>query len=161
MSVLSKFLGNILSPNNWAVFSQLQLSNGVDNGSVMDSVKVTLTSAQIKALNSTPQTLIPAQGAGTFIEVLSVNARLNFGSAQYTGANAVELRYTNGSGAKVSGDLASAWLDAAASALVHAIPAAVTPVANAPVVASVPTANPAVGDSTVTLEIFFRVVTLP
>lgn len=161
MSTISKFLGNILSPNNWSVFSRVHLADGVGNGSSLHQTRITLTAAQIKALHTTPITLIPAQGAGIYISVVEVMGYLNYGTAQMTGSNAIELRYTDGSGSKVTGDIASAFLDGSASAAVKAVGAAVTPLANAPVVAAVPTANPAAGDSTLTLEIFWRFVTLP
>lgn len=160
MSVINKFLGNLLLPNNTAVLSSLQLANGVDNGAVIDSVKVTLTSAQILALNTTPVTLIAAQGANTYIEVLACVAYLKFNSIAYTGTNAANITYTNGAGAAATGTLASAFLDSSSSAAAKVIPVAVTPVANAPVVISVGTANPAAGNSTITLDLFYRVVTL-
>lgn len=160
MSVINKFLGNILQPNATAVFGQLQLANGVDNGAVMDSVKVTLTSAQILALNTTPVTLIPAQGANTYIEVLAVVAKLDFNSVAYTGANAASLTYTNAGGAAATGTIASSFLDSASSAATKLVPVAVTPVANAPIVISVATANPAAGNSTITFDLFYRVVTI-
>ncbi|HVB24111.1 MAG TPA: hypothetical protein VNG51_19390 [Ktedonobacteraceae bacterium] len=160
MSVISKFLGNIVQPNNTATFSQLQLANGADNGAVIKSVKVTLTSAQILALNTTPITLIAAQGANTYIEVLAATAKLDFGTVAYTGANAANITYTNGAGAAATGTLSSSFLDSSSSAAAKVVPAAVTPVVNSPVVISVGTANPAAGDSTITLDLFYRVVTL-
>lgn len=123
--------------------------------------RVTLTAAQVKALNTTPITLVAAPGAGMYVSVIEVLATLNYGTTQFTGANNVELRYTNGSGAKVTGDLASSWLNGSATAAVKAIAAAVTPVANAAVVAAVPVANPGAGDSTVSVDIYYRVVKLP
>lgn len=119
---------------------------------------VTLTAAQVKALNSTPQTLIAAPGAGKCISIDEIVARVNFASIAFTGANAVELRYTDGSGAKVTGDAAAAWLNSSSSTPVKVIGAAVTPVENAAVVAAVPTANPGAGDSTVTFDIIYRTV---
>lgn len=121
--------------------------------------RITLTAAQIKLLNSTPITLISAPPTGKVISVDEIVGKLNFVSAQYTGSNAIEFRYTDGSGSKVTGDAASAWLDGAATAYVKTIAAAVTPV-NAAVVAAIPSANPAVGDSTVTFDILYRIVTL-
>jgi hypothetical protein len=44
---------------------------------------VTLTSAQIKALSSSPIVTVPAPGAGNLINVLGVAARLNFGTHAY------------------------------------------------------------------------------
>jgi len=121
---------------------------------------VTLTSAQVKALNTTPVTLVPAAGLNTLIIVEHITARVNFITPAYTGANALEFRYTNGSGVKVTVDLPAAFITSAASAYYHA-PAtgtALVPVANAPIVVSVPTADPATGNSTMTFKIVYRVV---
>jgi hypothetical protein len=133
---------------------------GMDN--MLKRTKVTLTSAQILALNTTPITLIPAPGAGKYISVDEIMGQMTFNSVQYTGANALEIRYTDGSGVKATGDFASAWLDLGSTRTDKVIGAAVAvAVANAPIVASVPTANPAAGNSTVTFDIIYRVLALP
>lgn len=123
--------------------------------------KVTLTAAQVKSLFTGAITLIPAPGAGKYISVDEVIAKVaSTGATQYTGANAVEIRYTDASGAKVTGDLAAAWLNSATDRADKAVGVAVTAVANAPIVAAVPTANPGAGTGIVTLDILYRVVTL-
>lgn len=129
-------------------------------GTVQSRV-VTLTSAQILALFSTPITLIPAPGANKYISIDEILAKNTFNSVAYTGANALEVRYTDGSGQKLTGDLASAFIDAAATRVDKAVGAATAvAVANAAVVAAVPTANPAAGNGTITLDILYRVVTI-
>lgn len=167
MTAIQPYMGQINKPGATAVIyggSHVATDGTVtatyDAGSAQHA-KVTLTSAQILALNTTPIQLVAAPGAGYYISVVEVMALLNYGTTQYTGANNVEIRYTNGSGAKVTGDLASSWLDSSATTAVKAVAAAVTPVANAKIVASVPTANPAAGDSTVTIDIAYRIVKLP
>jgi hypothetical protein len=45
---------------------------------------VTLTSAQLKALNTTPVQIIPAPGAGKVIALLGGFAQYNFGTVAYT-----------------------------------------------------------------------------
>lgn len=54
-------------------------------GSGVQTVKVSLTSADILALNSTPYTLVAAQGAGTMINVLKVWYLYRFVTTAYTG----------------------------------------------------------------------------
>lgn len=123
--------------------------------------RVTLTSAQILALHGTPITLLPSPGTGYYHDVDSIMCLVKFNTTQYTGTNAVEFRYTDGSGVKVTGDAAAAWLNNASTRVDKVIGAAVAvAVANAPVVAVVPTANPAAGDSTVTFDIAYRTVGL-
>lgn len=128
---------------------------------IAQRLKVTLTSAQLLALNTTAITLIPAPGTGKYISVDEVMAKNDFNSIAYTGANALEIRYTDGSGVKVTGDLASAFIDSASSRLDKAVGVAVAVgVANAPIVAFVPVANPGAGNGTITLDILYRVVSL-
>lgn len=126
---------------------------------VAERKTITLTSAQILALNTTPVALIAAPGVGKSISVDEVVFKAPAsGATAYTGANAVELRYTNGSGAKVTGDIAAAALNSTSGRVDKAVAAAVTMVANAAVVAVVPTANPGAGNGTVTIDIIYRVV---
>tara|TARA_R110000868_G_scaffold49203_2_gene158765 strand:+ start:1569 stop:2102 length:534 start_codon:yes stop_codon:yes gene_type:complete len=51
----------------------------------LKSFKVTLTSAEILALGSTPINLIAAPDAGYCIDIVSVAARLNYGTVDYVG----------------------------------------------------------------------------
>ena len=121
--------------------------------------RITLTSAQILALN-TPITIIPAFLTSVII-VEGITARLNFNTTAYTGANALEFRYTGATGAKVTADMASTFINSAATAYDHVagVTTELTPVINAPIVAVVPTANPATGNSTMDLFIRYRVIT--
>jgi hypothetical protein len=143
-----KFLGRLTSNNNIADY-------------LVQHAKGVLSNAQLLALHTTPVALVPAAGAGTYISVDEIVLTLNYGTIAFTGNNNMEFRYTDGSGAKVTGDAAYAWAQGTANAGVKAIAAAVTPVANAAVVAVVPTANWAAGDSTISYSIKYRVCTLP
>ena len=136
-------------------------TNGIIPANVQQIAEGTLTSAQILALNTTPVQLIPAPGAGKYISVDEIVLTLNFGTTQYTGTNAMNFTYTNGSGNALTGTAANSWINSAATAALKVIGVAVTPTANAALVASVGTANPAAGDSTISYSIIYRVVTLP
>lgn len=123
---------------------------------------ISLSSAQIKALSTTPVSLVTAKGAGTVVIVDEIVLKNTYGTATYTGGNALEFRYTNASGAKVSADIASTFINLVATgyASVKGVVTALTPVANAPIVVRVPTADPAVGDGVITGFIRYHVVTL-
>lgn len=121
-------------------------------------LKISLTSAQILALHTTPITLIPAV-AGKAIVVDSYVFTMNFFTSAYTGSNAVEYRYTNGSGTKVANDTPSTVLDISSGSQQYSntgVAAILTQ--NAPVVAVVPTANPAAGAGNATIAISYRLV---
>lgn len=119
---------------------------------------VTIPTASVLALNTTPYTLLPAPAAGSRNVVESIEAKLAYVSATYTGANALEIRYTNGSGVKATGDIPSTFIDTSSgTGYYHVVGAAGVPVAAAAIVAYVPTANPAVGDSAIVLTIRYHV----
>lgn len=112
------------------------------------TTKVLIPTADVLQLNTTPYELLAAPGAGLYREIHEIRAFLSYNSVAYTGANNVEFRYTDGAGAKVSDDLPVANLNAAADQMVRLAGASpVLMVANAPLVASVPTADPGAGDS--------------
>lgn len=127
---------------------------------VIQRAQVSLTTAQILALFTTPVSLIPAPGVGKAISIEQVTAKvLSTGKTAFAGANAVEVRYTNGAGTKLTAsDLAAAWLNNATDRADKVVGAAHTLTANAPVVAVVPTANPTTGTGTVTFDVLYRVV---
>lgn len=128
---------------------------------IAQRLRVSLTAAQMKSLFTAPITIIGAPGAGRYISVDEIVAKVySTGQTAYTGANAVEVRYTDASGAKVTGDLASAWLNNATDRADKAIAAAVTAVPNAPIVVAVPTANPGAGTGGVVMDILYRVLTV-
>lgn len=134
---------------------------GTDEAIKVIRVKVTLTAAQVKALFTTPITLITAPGAGIAIVVNRITFTSTYVSATYTGANALEFRYTDASGAKVTADIPAATLNFSSGTKFSTVAGVTTeliPVANAALVVRVPTANPAAGDSPVSLTIDYSLV---
>lgn len=141
--------------------------------SFLVSTTVTLTSAQILALHTTPIVLVANPGPRSFVFVEGIAGRLTYGGTAYTGANNLEFRYTNGSGIKVCADMsATLFLNAAANTYSYSpwqvdfnrnVDSNFTPVGgdtgnNGQVVVSVPTANPATGNSTIVLTTFYRII---
>lgn len=129
---------------------------------VVQTTSVTVATGSVLTLNATPVTLVAAPGAGKIVLIEEITCKLVFNSVAYTGSNALEFRYANGSGAKVTADLSSAFLDSASGtnyATVKGVVTALTPVANAAVVVFVPTADPGAGNSPLVFKIKYRVVT--
>lgn len=129
---------------------------------VARTTSVTVVTGSVLTLNTTPVELVAAPGAGKVILIEEITGKLVFNSVAYTGSNALEFRYTNGSGAKVTADLSSAFLNSASGtnyATVKSVVTAVTPVANAPVVVFVPSANPGAGNSPLVFKVKYRIVT--
>ena len=81
---------------NWVVSGQTS-SYGVStsnlNPNTIQFVSVPLTAAQINTIYTTPISVIPAQGAGTLIEVQSCVLDLKYGSAAFTSGGTVTIGY--------------------------------------------------------------------
>lgn len=124
---------------------------------------VTLTSAQILALFTTPITVVPAPAAGSYLAFEGMLLKYAAGATAYTltGATNFEVRFTNASGALVNVVLAVAGvLDQATNQirLVKSIATNVTPVAAAVLVIGIGGADPTLGNGTVTVEVLYSVI---
>lgn len=148
-------LSNIFTADNAALSA---------TASVYRIDKAILTPTQVKALFTTPQTLVAAKGSGTIINVHRITFASTFLTTAYAGANNLEFRYTGAAGAKVTADIAAAVLNFASGTqynLVAGVTSALVQVANAPIVVCVPTADPTAGLSTVTFYIEYSVLVAP
>ena len=131
-------------------------------GDQRKSVDVTITAAQMLALNATPQSLVPAPGAGYALVFDGAVVFLDYNSAAYAGIAAGEdlsIKYTDGSGLEVGALEATGLLDATADALRYVPPKAVagfTPVANAALVLHMLTGEVTTGDSPLKLRVYYR-----
>ena len=86
-------------------------------------VFVRLTSAQVKALRATPQTIAPAPGAGMIAEFVHARLALDYGGTNVFTETADNLafKYTDGSGAQVSQDIeTTGFLDQSADTVTFA-----------------------------------------
>ncbi len=144
--------------------------NDLINASLYFAVRqVTLTSAQILTLHTTPVTLIPALGntssataPNTIIIVEGITAKIYAGANAYTGANNLEFRYTNASGIKVTADIANTFINSASNAYAHVagIITTFTPVSYSPIIVCVPTADPGAGNGNIVVSVKYRVISL-
>lgn len=125
-------------------------------------VKVTLTNAQMLALNATPVSVLAAPPAG-FVHIIDrIYATKIAGTAYTIGSNAgIDFKYTNGSGAIVVTALpTTGFLDSTSATQSLADGAAtVLPVAAAAIVAQSKTAEvTGTGAPGISLRIYFRTV---
>jgi hypothetical protein len=149
--------------------STVTASTSVILGSVVElkATQVTITSAELLALNATPKTLIAAPGASLAILPLHIVAYKAAGTA-YGGIAAGEdiaIKYTNGSGAECAPQIeTTGFLDqttaqtrfVAGNAV--SVTTNITPVANAAVVAHLLSGEITTGDSDLILRITYAVL---
>lgn len=127
--------------------------------------RVTLTPTQVKALFTTPITLVPQPGPLTVVIVDSITCRLTYAGTAYAANHNLEFHYTDGSGTQVTDSIPASFLTSTSSAYYHA-PAVTTsfaPIAgnsanNGRIVAFVNTANPTLGNSPITIVVKYRLV---
>ena len=125
---------------------------------------VTVTAAQVKALNATPKEIIAAPGAGKALILEDAELFLDYGSAAYAGIASnedLQLRYTNGSGQLIATVEATGFLDLTADAYRFVRPTGeITPPANAAIVLCMSTGEVITGDSPIKVRPRYRTVTL-
>lgn len=129
---------------------------------------VTITSAQLLALNATPQELVPAPGAGFALVFEGLLIQKPSGTA-YAGIAAGEdlsVKYTNGSGAEVGQCETTGFLDQTTEQLRYVRPhgaasgfdSSITPVANAALVLHLLVGEITTGDSDLNCVVLYQVV---
>lgn len=135
---------------------------------VAATATVTLTAAQITALYDTPVQLIAAPGAGKLVVIDKIVWDIAYGTTQYTAGGAIAAQYGNsahGVGDAASSSIAAATLNAVAanevlSASSTQIVSVKTNCINAAVYLSNATADFATGDSTATLYVYYKILTI-
>ena len=130
------------------------------NSILKQTTTVNLSAAQIIAMGTTPVEIVAAPGAGKCTIVDNITVKMVTTATAFTGGGAVEFRYTDASGAKVTADVAAAVVTAGAGTSftnVRGIEASLTCVANAAIVVRNPTAAFAAGTGTAVITIDYHV----
>jgi len=145
------------SANEWVVIPQAQLS--------VRNVVLTLTSGDILALNTTPITIVPAI-PNCIVEPLSFFWRINFNTTAYdtTGISKIDLMYDLSSAAVVYFEDTNIGCLGSAITASYVFPRfantdAKKVAANKPLVLTAD-ADPTLGDSSVTVEVLYKITTL-
>lgn len=131
---------------------------------------VTITTAQMLALNGSPIQIVPAPGAGLLIVPTMMIATLVFNAAAYsTNAAGASLKYgTAGAGTSTGFTLSQAFLQSASgtntqivnqSSAATYLPASTD--LNVPLTLIAATSDPTTGDSAMNVRVYYRVIAVP
>lgn len=147
-----------------ATHQLMQSENGTSWGPVGRlTAVVTLTSAQVLALNTTPITLVAAPGTGNAVIFDGATAKLVFNSTAYTDSSGVlTIAYTNSSGVAVGPTIPASFVTTSSGTAYAYVPPVATelaPAVNAPLVIYCTSANPTAGNSTIQVTIQYHVLT--
>lgn len=126
------------------------------------SAEVSITSAQVLALATTPITLVAAPGAGKVLQFLGATLILDYGTATYTeSSDNLTINYTDESGLTVSEVIeCTGFIDATTDKMITAVPVKdIILVANAALVLSNENDNFAVGDGVLRVKTLYAVHT--
>jgi hypothetical protein len=140
---------------NWNILSAGAIS--VPNS--IQTLKVSLTSANILALNGTPFTLIAAQGAGTLTSVLKVWYKYNFVTTAYTGGGFINVKTLAGLFITSNLSILDSTEDTIGVPVTGVSTVSNYGFENSPIVLT-STVNQTLGDSTLDVYLTYEVITL-
>lgn len=150
-----------LIANSDGDIKQASLEGLRDNfGSSIQSASLVIASVDVLQLNTTPQTIVAAQGAGKAIEVISASVKVDFNTTAYSTYNAVELICNGADVAQYSNDVLGATLTRTALINKPAYPTDVQTVliANADLKIQAQGGDPTTGDSDIEVFVLYRVI---
>jgi hypothetical protein len=134
--------------------------HGTWESPIVRQASLTITTAQVLALNSTPLTIAAAPGAGFAIDVLSASMKMTYNSIAYTtniqlelfttGATAPQVFWASSLGLSSSAITRSQNTSGSANQLIE----------NAALTVTVATGDPTAGDSDITVYVSYRIITL-
>lgn len=136
-------------------------------GNQLQAADVTVSSAELLALNATPKTIIPAPAAGTALIFEGAVLYMPYNSAAYVAdiGDDLAFKYTNGSGLALGQVEATGFLTATSNQVrwCHKFNAAsgdssITPVAATPIVLQMIGTEVITGNSPLKVRAFYRVV---
>lgn len=136
----------------------------IGNDTAIVQTDITVSAAEMKALNAVPKQLVAAPGAGKILILEDAQFFLDWGAAAYAGIAAGEdmaICYTNGAGVQVAVVETTGFLDAVADSYRTVRPladAAKTPAVNAALVLAMLVGEIITGDSPLKLRIRYRSV---
>ena len=130
---------------------------------IQGTAKLTIASADVLTLNTTPITIVAAQGVGTAIEVISASVKIDFNTTPY--ATNTVLQLISSGGATLVQATTTTVLTVTQNTHTGFIRTA--PIAsggsifeNTELTVNVFNGNPTAGDSDITIYVTYRIITL-
>ena len=137
----------------------LGLVDAANNCECIKSASLTIASADVLTLNTTPLTIVAAQGAGYAIEVISASVSIVFNSAAYAANTTLTLLHSGASFEQA----ASTTLDATVTQIANFVKG--TPsdsqtqiLSGVDLNVSARTGDPTTGDSDITVNVLYRLI---
>jgi hypothetical protein len=173
VATLDRAAGTITTSST-GIASSVGTSNLVDGAvtnaklgdDTVHATTVTVTSAELLALATTPKELVAAPGADIFIEFVGAKFILDYATTQYTEAgDNLGIKYTDASGVQVSETVEmTGFIDQAADTVTNAVPikdaiVAASGCVNQALVLDNLGSNFAAGDSDMYVQVLYREVT--
>lgn len=132
-------------------------------GTALLSASVTVSSAQILTLFTSPVQIIAAPGAGNYIDIISASIFYDYATTAYGGGTTVYLQFNNGTEQQATDGSALLAQTADMIALLdgqNSIAVQWSVIENAPIQIKASPSNPTTGDSTLKVRILYRIVTI-
>lgn len=157
---------NLFLPASMGAVDTVMVNDGAgqlnNTGVAVYKVQVSLSSAQILALNFASRTLVAAPGAGKIIVPISTVIKFTFGTVQYSGGVMRVSTHTGGSPSSTTTWATSSTYTGAVSAVSNFVPfnIAITDIPlNTQLSLGVSGTNPTLGDGTAVVTVEYMIVT--
>lgn len=151
---------------NQVAFQAATHQANTNNGCIcVKSASVDITNAQILALNTTPIQLIPAQGAGTVIQVLNWAVKIENTGTPFATNTVLAITHPSASadlGRDVADVVLKSTVDRTTAISIRTSPPVgeTQMIENEPVNVTVLTGDPTAGSGNITVYVTYRVITL-
>lgn len=130
-----------------------------DECTCVQTVKVSLSSAQILSAFTTPIEIIPAPGAGKFIAPLNISIKYNFVTAAYD--TNMDVAFKIGTGEIIdTNDILNSGSNTLFNIVITNYYGTLSNIENQNMVFTVPVGNPTFGDSTLDVYVTYQIITL-
>jgi hypothetical protein len=129
---------------------------------IQGTAKLTIASADVLTLSSSQIEIIPPQGAGTAIEVISASIKINFNTTAYATNTTIAIGNLTTTDIMFSLPCLDSTVETMRSLILNQATSVTDTqiLENASIVVGVSGGNPTAGDSDITIYVTYRIITL-